>query len=197
MKISPELPGMAAGAVAMVAEAWYIRTIWVGTTRPDPLARCVLALAGSLAAASHLAVGGGWSAGVPVVIALGMTISAVLALRYGTPCLFTSFDQVALGVTLLSLIGWVLFGVPLVTLLSLILIDAAAMALNIRKTWRYPASEAAGPWTATVVSDVINMFAISGAGHGWIYPCYLLVINATMLMSILCARYRFARVPTG
>ncbi|HEX2525174.1 MAG TPA: hypothetical protein VHL31_02595 [Geminicoccus sp.] len=157
----------------------------------------MLALAGSLAAASHLAVGGGWSAGVPVVLAIGMTVSAVLSMRFGIPCLFSLFDQVALAVTLLGLLAWVVFGAPLVTLLSLLMIDGSAMMLNIRKVWRFPDSEAPGPWTVTVTSDVVNLFAIGGSEHGWIYPMYLLVTNLTMLASIHGARYLTLRVAAG
>ncbi|HEX2527385.1 MAG TPA: hypothetical protein VHL31_13945 [Geminicoccus sp.] len=182
--------GVAAGCIAIAGEVWYNWTIWTGKTQPDRVAWWVLALSGGLAAGSHLAVGGGWSVVVPLVVAIGMTVSAVLSTYRGVPLALGMFDRMALAVAAAGLGAWVVFGVPLVTLLGLIIVDGAAMAMNIRKAWRLPGSEAPGPWILTVLADVVNLPAVAGSGHGWIFPGYLFLINGMMLLTVMMALTR-------
>jgi hypothetical protein len=187
---APFIFGLIAGCCAAFAEAWYIRTILNAQTRPDCMARCILALVGWLCVGSHVAVGGSWTVVVPLVIATGMTVSAILSIRRGVPVRLDGFHRAALVVVALGLAAWILFHSPAMTLLAVILVDAAAMALNIHKVWRLPGSEAPGPWTVTVLADLINLLALGSIGLAWILPWYLAVVNGAMLASILWADAR-------
>ncbi len=182
--------GVAAGCIAIVGEIWYNGSILSGRTRPDRLAWWILALTGWLGVGSHLALGGGWSVLVPLVIAIGMTVTAILSFLHGAPLMRGGLDRAALVTVALGLLAWGMFGAPLLAMLALIVVDTAAMALNIHKAWQLPGSEARTPWAIAVLADLVNLLAVDPSGHGWILPCYLLVTNLLMLASIIAATSR-------
>ena len=192
LPVSPMTMGIAAGCITIMSEVWYNWTIWKGTTRPDRMAWWVLSMIGFLSVGSHLAVDGGWSAVKLLVIALGTTVTAVLSCRHGAPFVFGAFAKAAILVVAVGMVAWTVFDEPLVTLAGVILVDGAAMTLNIRKAWRLPLSEAAGPWSLAVLSDLVNVMAIEEFGQGCLFPAYLLLTNAAMLFCALAGPWRAA-----
>ena len=193
MPVSLMTMGIAAGCITLLSEVWYNWSIWKGTTRPDRMAWWILTLIGFLSIGSHLAAGGGWSVVKLVVIALGTTVTAILSCRHGAPFVFGGFAKFATTVAAVGLVAWTVFDQPLVTLAGVILVDGAAMILNIRKAWRLPLSEAAGPWSLAVLSDLVNILAIEAYGQGCVFPLYLLATNAAMLFCALAGPLRVAR----
>jgi hypothetical protein len=186
----PASMAVVAGCIAIVGEVWYNGSILTGRTRPDRLAWWILALTGWLGVGSHLALGGGWSVLVPLVIATGMTVTAILSFLHGAPLVRGGLDRAALATVAIGLLAWCLFGAPLLAMLALIIVDTVAMALNIHKAWQLPGSEARAPWAIAVLADLVNLLAVDPSGHGWILPCYLLVTNMLMLYSIIAATGR-------
>lgn len=177
--------GVAAAVIALLGEITYNWSIWTGATRPDRTAWWVLAMGAILMTASHAAVGGGWTVLVPAVTAIGIVVSALLSLRHGARLAFGPLDRAMLAVTGISLMVWLVFGLPLVTLLAMMAINSAGMALNIRKAWLLPRSEAVFPWVLTVASGFLNLLAIELHGHDWILPWYLVLTDGMMLGVIL------------
>ena len=192
LPVSPMTMGIAAGCITLVSEVWYNWSICKGTTRPDRMAWWILSLLGFLSLGSHLAADGGWSAVKILVIALGATLTATLSCRHGAPFAFGTFAKSAIVVAMAGLVAWLVFDQPLVTLICVILVDGAAMTLNIRKAWRLPLSEATAPWKLAVLSDLVNVLAIEEFGQGCVFPAYLLASNAAMLFCALSGPLRVA-----
>lgn len=191
------LLGMTAGMIAVIGEIWYNRTILSGATSPDRSAWWLLLVSGVLATSGHAALGGGWSVVLPAVITLGTVVTALLSLLRGAAIPFGRLDAVMLLVALAAVAVWVAWDLPIVTLLTMLAVDAAGMACNMRKAWRMPGKEAAGPWGLAVSADLLNVMAVGEAEAGMILPWFMLVTNAMMLTTVLAAARRAVTTPAS
>ena len=186
----PVLIGIVAGVATLGGEIWYNLSILSGRTRPDQGAWWILAFSWILLASSHFAIGGAATVIVPLVFTISILTTAILATFRGVAFVFGRFEKILFGIILVSVGLWWNFDAPLVSLFANIGINCAGMTLNIRKAWRHPGTEAAGPWSVTVLADFVNLFAIGTTQHEWILPCYLFAVNGCMLLVIVMGSAR-------
>ena len=97
----------------------------------------------------------------------------------------TKFDLICGGLSILGLILWLVTKVGNIAITFSILADALAAIPTLVKAYRYPDTEIAWPWIATVFGVVLTLLTLNGltfANSGFII--YILIVN-TLIFSLV------------
>ena len=138
-----------------------------------------------------------WQGGAGMVMvktlttAVGVTVIAVLALRFGTGG-WSRSDRVCFVVTLVGIAGWAISADPVVGLALFILADGVGAIPTIRDVLRDPGRERPAYWlictlTCALSVGLISAHAWSWSGHAfveWAYPLYVTLVNLSVLAAM-------------
>jgi hypothetical protein len=97
----------------------------------------------------------------------------------------TMFDLICGTLSLLGLILWMITKVGNIAIFFSIVADALAAIPTIRKAYKYPETEIAWPWIATVAGVVLTLLTLSTltfANSGFIL--YILVVNLLIFILV-------------
>lgn len=169
--------GQAAGVVALAAFIPYIVSILRKRTKPNRASWIIWTAVGAIIASSYWASGARHTIWVPIAYAVGPLMVLFLSVSYGKGG-WTWFDRYCLFGAGISLAIWWAFCSPLVALLMNIFIDFMGVLPTAKKVFHEPETEDKTAWTVSVLSSVINLFAV----ENWVfavavYPLYVLFGN--------------------
>lgn len=183
-----QIIGISAGTISFLSFFLYYVSIFKKKTIPNRATWFILTIVGILIFSSYYSVGARETIWVPFSFILGPLIVFILSLKYGEGG-WTKFDILCISGTGLSLIFWYLSGSALITLLINILIDLFGILPTIKKSYLRPWSEDSLAWFLTLISSILNLFAISvWSFEIWIYPMYMVIING-LITVLLCSSF--------
>jgi hypothetical protein len=183
-----EIFGLAAVVLAIIGHLPYIRdTIWRGT-EPHIYTWLVWSIVTTIAFFGQWTTGGGagsWSTGVTLLLTYGIT---VLALRYGTKNV-TRFDTACLIASFIAIVPWALTNDIVWSVILATLIDAAAYAPTIRKTWLSPSTETLSMYWLGIIRHILAIVALATYSITTaLYPFALLIMNIVVVLVIVLRR---------
>lgn len=173
--------GILAGIFSFSAYLFYIATIIRGETKPNRATWWVWSVVGSVIAISYIKSGATSTAWVPIGGAMASIIIAFLSIKYGVGGT-NKFDIYCLSASVIGLLLWWVFSLPLVALVINILVDFLGALPTIKKSWLKPKEENKFSWTLTQIGSLLNLLAINQFTFGVIiYPVYAFVVNGVIL----------------
>jgi len=189
-----EIIGIVAGILAIGGYIPYIMAILRGETQPNRATWFIWTIVGGLLAFSYLYEGDQNSIWLPLGYFLGPLIIAFLSLRYGYAT-WTKLDTFCIIAAMISIIPWALSHDATITLVANVLIDSTGAIPTLVKTYREPETEDLTAWVIFFIANTLQLFAISMWNIAALYPIYLFLLAATMVVFIL--RPRLTRISRG
>ncbi len=168
------------------------RILWVlrDTTQPSRSTWMIWFALAFLSAILYEEVGAQetlWSA---IGMAVGTLGVVILSIPFGVGGV-KPVDVAAFVGAIVGVVIWLRLGSALYGLLALLAADFMGAIPTMTKLWRRPGEEAWLPWTVTVASNVLNVFALDFLALGeWefsvaSFPLYMLTMNGAILFLIL------------
>ncbi|PZP54446.1 MAG: hypothetical protein DI586_09920 [Micavibrio aeruginosavorus] len=178
----PEILGVLSILIGCIGEAYYLRSIFRGHTKPHMytwLIWSILCTIGSLAQFTEDQGPGVWALAVTSIFSW---LNTGLCFKYGEKEI-TKSDKIALAFSLLAIVPWALTDDPLWSVIMISLIDVVGFYPTIRKTWKKPYEENLLAYyfaNAKLLLSVIALerFSIVTA----LYPIVIVVTNCAFLV---------------
>ncbi|MGL5806647.1 MAG: hypothetical protein ACRC11_14630, partial [Xenococcaceae cyanobacterium] len=168
----------------------YTVTILRGKTKPSRTTWWIWTIVGFLLVASYYSSEAINTIWVPVCVAIGHLIIAILSIKYGEGG-WKFFDRLCILGTGMSLILWWRYDSPLIALLLNIVIDFLGALPTLVKSYYKPETEDPCPWIIFLAAHTLNLFAL----NNWsfkvsVYPLYLFCVVATIVILLLGSHIR-------
>jgi len=166
----------------------YIRDIFKNKTKPERAMWWIYAVLFTVLFAAQLKTSAGWLLLVTGAYIFSAVFIAILSIKYGYGS-FHKRDFISIAVAVLGLCLWILTDNPLLAILMIIVVDAAAFWLTLLKTWKAPHTETLVAWQAAFVSAILSLFTV----RYWelsvfIYPLYAVAGTALIVCVIMYRR---------
>ena len=146
--------------------------------------------------------GGRASVLVAVVFFVYSLILYILSFPYGVKNTST-WDRLLLGLSLVTIVAWVLTKNPSVAIWLTVLIDVFATTMIILKLKAQPMSEALWPWTISTTAFIFSILTLVNKPFGILYvrPIYGLLSDGAVVVAIIvygrAAHRKSAKVTTS
>ncbi len=182
--------GIAAGVIGFIAFVPYIIGTLNHTTRPNKATWIIWTVLGIIIAASYYASGARDSAWTPIAYAIGITIVAILSVKYGEEG-WTALDKWCLVGAGAGLALWAITKEPVTAYYLTTIVDATGAVPTIKKAWERPESEINLAWPMFLVANTLNLFAISEWSAAMaLYPVYVFILAGTMTVLVYGPRIK-------
>ena len=179
--------GALIGAAGSVA---YLRDTVKGKIKPNRVSFLLWSIAPLIAFAAQIKQGVGLEALMTFSTGfLPMTVFIASFVNKQAQWKLTMFDLLCGLLSLVGLILWMITKVGNVAILFSIIADGLAAIPTIVKAYKYPDTELAWPWMASVVGVVLTLLTLSTitfANSGFIL--YILVVN-TLIYTLIQFRF--------
>jgi hypothetical protein len=180
--------GIFAGILASITFVPYIITTLQRKTKPNRATWCIWAVVGVILCSSYYSSGSTNAIWVPASYAVGQTIVAILALRFGEGA-WSRFDRLCMVGAGISLILWWQLKSPAVALIINISIDSLGALPTLKKVYSEPETESYLAWLITLTASFCNLFAIEQWSLSTCaFPLYLFCLNVMMVALTLRPR---------
>ncbi len=178
--------------VQLISAIPYISSMLKGGAKPNRVSWLMWSAAPIIASVASVSAGVGWAA-LPVFMS-GFVPLLILISSFAVKDAYwklKTFDYVCGALSALALVFWAITKNPNVAIVFSIASDGLAAVPTILKSLVHPESEsiyvyAAGLFNALTAFGAITTWTFSSYG----FPIYLVIINTTLMSSILIGRYR-------
>lgn len=180
-------------AVQLVGIASYIKDTLNGTTKPNRVSWLLWSIAPLIATAASLVDGVTWAV-LPVFVAGFGPLLVLISSFFNSKAYWKleRFDYLCGLFSIMALVLWAITKEASIAVLFSIISDFFAAVPTLIKSWRYPETETAAPFTTGIFSALTSFVAI----HAWIFaayafPAYLVLIDIALVFAI----YRKRLIP--
>lgn len=173
-------------AVQLVGIYSYVKGTVRGVTKPNRVTWLLWSIAPLIGTAAALASGVGWAV-LPVFMS-GFGPLLVFLASFINKNAYWKLEQFDYWCGLLSFLALILWGItkmPEVAIIFAIASDGLAAIPTLVKSWKYPETENAAPFTAGIFSSLTSFAAIKmWTFSAYAFPAYLVMINICIAFSI-------------
>jgi hypothetical protein len=183
--------GILSGIVSVLDPLPYIRDVLRGTTRPHRGAWFIWSALATVALASQLADGAGWSVVMVAAQAFATGLIFAFSIRRGVGG-FSPWDITLLTIAALGVVGWLVSSTPVVATACVVLADTIGVCLMLPKTWRDPRSETTSTFALASAAGCLSVLAVAELDASLLlYPVYFFLANG-LIAVVIVARRRVA-----
>lgn len=168
MIFNEEFFGILSVIISLSAAFIYLRSIFLGKTKPHFCTHFVWALSSLIVCLAQVHEEAGPGAWVTMINTVFFCSTTLLSLKYGERSV-TRGDHVSLTFSLIAIIPWVLTNNPLWSVILITLIDVVAYYPTLRKSWTKPTEEN------------LTTYGLSGVEYGLSIPA-MQVTNLTTVL---------------
>ncbi len=161
-----------------------------GQCQPNRMTWWTLTVIGVAVAISYYASGARQTMWIALAYVAGPLIISLLSFRYGEGG-WGKLERFCLLGVAASLLLWWIFKSPVVALVANLTVDFFALVPTITKSISRPKGEDRIAWIITVISSIINLFALEQWAFSLaVYPLYLIIINGFITTTLFWPRKR-------
>ena len=175
-----------AAVASLLAAVVYIRSMFVGGTKPNRVSWLMWAIAPSIATAAALSNGVGWAV-LPVFMA-GFSPSLIFIASFFAKKAYwhlSTFDYVCGALSGFALIIWWLTKDPNAAIVFAIASDALASIPTLTKAWTNPETESVWPFIIGVFGASSSLVvATLWTFSEYAFPSYLVIVNLMVLLAL-------------
>ena len=173
-------------AVQLVGVFSYIKDTIKGDTKPNKMTWLMWSIAPLIATAASMSDGVTWAV-LPVFISGFGPLLVFIAsfVNKNSYWKLERFDYVCGLLSLLALVLWGVTKVADIAIVFAIASDGFAAVPTLIKSWKYPETENAGPFTAGLFNSLTSFAAIKAwTFSSYAFPVYLVFINFSIAVAI-------------
>lgn len=164
----------------------YIKDTIRGETKPNRMTWLMWSIAPLIATAAAMSDGVTWAV-VPVFISGFCPLLVLIAsfVNKNSYWKLERFDYICGALSLLALVLWGITKIADVAIFFSIASDGLAALPTLIKSWKYPETESAAPFTAGIFNSLTSFAAIrmwTFSSYG--FPVYLVLINTSIALAI-------------
>ncbi|HSW36797.1 MAG TPA: hypothetical protein VLG37_00305 [Candidatus Saccharimonadales bacterium] len=165
--------GFLSSVLALAAGIPYISSILRGKTRPHQFSWLILVTVQAIGLLSQFLKGARASIVVSLTFLIISSVVLVLSLSKGTRDT-SRYDRVLFGLSIFTIIAWILTKNPSVAIWLTVIIDAFATSMILLKVKADPTSEAPFPWAIAAIAYVFSCLTLVTINPGILYvrPIY-------------------------
>ena len=171
---------------SLLAASVYIRSMFVGGTKPNRVSWLMWAIAPLIATAAALSNGVGWAV-LPVFMA-GFSPFLIFAASFFAKKAYwklSSFDYMCGALSAVALIMWWLTKAPNIAIVFAIASDALASVPTLTKAWTNPETESVWPFLIGVFGAASSLaVATLWTFSEYAFPIYLIIVNILVLFAL-------------
>lgn len=176
--------GIAAGLVAFLAFVPYVISIFHGKTKPERATWFIWLIVGIVILVSYISSGAKDTIWVALSYVVAPLVVVILSIKYGVGG-WTRLDKICLSLVACSLLLWSVFKSSEMALYLNIGIDFLGAVPTVFKTYKDPRSESQLAWGVSLISSVLNIFAIDQLNFSVVvYPIYMFCLMVTMFVLV-------------
>ncbi len=183
------------GTVQLIGAYSYIRDTIRGKTKPNRITWLLWSIAPFIGSAAAFASGVRWAV-IPVFMSgFGpLTVFISSFVNKNSYWKLERFDYLCGFLSLLALILWGITKMPIIAIIFAIASDLLAGVPTILKSWKYPETENAAPFTTGLLASISSFAAVKMWNFSSIgFPIYLTLMNG-LIAIIIYRRKIFPRV---
>jgi hypothetical protein len=180
-------PVILGSVVNLIGTSYYIWNTIKGETRPNRMTWLMWSIAPLIGTAAALASGVTWAT-LPVFMAGFMPLLVFIAsfVNKNSYWKLERFDYVCGVFSVLALVLWYLTRNPAVAIIFAIASDLTAGVPTLIKCWKYPETETASGFTASLFNNLMSFFVITNWNFASIaFPLYLVLINTALAIPVV------------
>mgnify|MGYP001576719208 FL=1 len=175
------------GAAVQLIGIWsYIKDTVRGDAKPNRVSWLLWSIAPLIGTAAAISDGVTWEV-LPVFMSGFGPLLVFIAsfVNKNSYWKLEKFDYWCGASSLLALVLWWVTKIPEVAILFAILSDGLAAVPTLVKSWKYPETENAGPFTAGLFNSLTSFAAVKMWNFSSIaFPIYLVFINISIALAI-------------
>ena len=175
-----------AAVASLLAAVVYIRSMFVGGTKPNRVSWLMWSIAPWIATAAALSNGVGWAV-LPVFMA-GFSPFLIFTSSFFTKKAYwhlSTFDYVCGSLSGFALIMWWLTKDPNVAIVFAIASDALASMPTLTKAWTKPETESVWPFIIGVFGASSSLaVATLWTFSEYAFPSYLVIVNLMVFLAL-------------
>jgi hypothetical protein len=180
--------GILSGIVSLLDPLPYIRDVLRGRTRPHRGAWFIWSALATVALASQLADGAGWSIVMVAAQAFATGLIFAFSIRRGVGGL-SPWDITLVTISALGVVGWLVSSTPVVATACVVFADTIGVCLMLPKTWRDPSSETTSTFALASVAGFLSVLAVAELDASLLlYPAYFFLANGLIAVVIVARR---------
>lgn len=179
-----EIFALIAVILALAGGIPYVRSIIGKRSQPHPYTWLVSSVV-SLITLFGMVVKGAGVGAIPTAVAEGFTIIIFLfSLKYGFKKIPRS-DSFFLLIALLGIVPWILTKDPTISVIIAVGIDLVSFVPTLKKTWRYPETEAVSIYSMNVLRHLFTLASLGSYNIATTFHSYaMILLNCVMTMFI-------------
>ncbi|MEJ0002314.1 MAG: hypothetical protein WDN09_04075 [bacterium] len=184
--------GMIAGVIALMAFIPFIIAILSKKAKPSIITWTTWAIVNLLLLKSYYDSGAHNTLWLPITFFTGDVIICLLSLKYGEK-IITRFDKICIALTVLNILGIVLFSYDKHAVLALSVITLFVGGLpTVKKSWLRPQNENRLVWSMFTVAAVLNLLSIEDWSRWEIiaHPLYVFLIDVGVATILWIKRHK-------
>ena len=190
LEVSPlVLFGILAGVLSTIAYVPYIVDTAFGRTQPERATWLIWSIVASVAMGSQIYEGANqslWFVGVQVSATV---IVFLMSIKRGYGAYWSTRNLYLFAITLIGLFVWYIAENALYMLIITTAISILGGSVTVLKAYREPDSETMSTWLLSLVASFFAILSVGAIDPALlIYPVYLYLLYATIVMAILLGR---------
>ena len=175
-----------AAVASLLAAFVYIRSMFVGGTKPNRVSWLMWAIAPLIATAAALSNGVSWAV-LPVFMA-GFSPFLIFAASFFAKKAYwrlSSFDYVCGALSAIALVMWWVTKDPNVAIVFAMASDVLASIPTLTKAWTNPETESVWPFLIGVFGSASSLaVATLWTFSEYAFPIYLIIVNIVVLVAL-------------
>jgi hypothetical protein len=157
--------GIIAGVASFLAHPLYIVAVLKRETVPHIITWVLSAFLAGISVFMYHEAGSQETVYVPLGDFIGLTVIALLALKYGRRGHFSRLDWACVVGGVVGIAIFLIARNPFLAFLATLTAEVLAIIPTMAKTYAFPREEDFLAWTFTIIGNTLNFLALSWANH--------------------------------
>ena len=179
-------------AITITGASTYIRSIFIGKTKPNLVTWFLWALAPLIGVGAALSADADLWATIRIFLAgfVPLIIIVISLFKRQSYWKLGWFDFLCGGLSLIALVTWLFIDLPRLAILLAALADGFAALPTIVKAWRYPETENGLLFIASLISTIIIIPSIPNWNiENSAFQIYLVIANILLVFAVYRRRF--------
>lgn len=183
--------GIIAGVASFLAHPLYIIAVVRRETVPHIVTWVLSAFLAGISVFMYHEAGSEETIYVPLGDFIGLSIIALLSLKYGRRGNFSRLDWACIAGGVAGMAIFFIAKNPFLAFLATLTAEVLAIIPTMAKTFRFPGEEDLLAWTLTIVGNTLNFFALSWTNHTELIYVWVIFIADGIVWALILRGVRW------
>lgn len=174
--------------IALIGYIPYVKDTISGKTKPHAFSWTIWSVISFISFGIQIANNGGTGSFINLIIGILCGFIALYGIKNGVKNI-RFLDYLALTLSIIAIILWLVVKQPYISIVLVILIDFFSFIPTITKSWNKPFQETLSTWSLSIVRHIFAIASLTSLTFLTVgYPLYALTINILFCALLLSRR---------